>query len=61
MSYLSDNLNTLPHTKTWMKNRIDAIGSAPDGATRWLRNLGKNSIEHAKAVEEYISKILKES
>lgn len=61
MSYLSDQLSTLPPEKTWMKSRIEAIKNAPDGAHRWLRGLGKNSYEHAEADEEYIGKILQES
>ena len=61
MSYLSDQLSKLPPSKAWMKNRIDAIKNAPDGALRWLRDLGKNSIEHAETDEEYVSKLLEES
>jgi hypothetical protein len=61
MSYLEDILNSAPASKQWLATRFDGIRLAPDGASRWLKDLGKNDLEHAVAVEEYIGKILLEA
>jgi len=61
MSYLADCLARAATPRCWMKTRVEAIKTAPDGARRWLRDLGKNDFEHAEAVEEYVGKILLES
>lgn len=61
MSYFEDELLLLPGDKKWIYSRIEDIKTAPDGARRWLRDLGKNDFEHAQAVEEYVGKILSES
>jgi hypothetical protein len=46
---------------SWLGERVEAIRKAPDGAQRWLRDLGKNGYSHAEAVAEYASKLLEES
>lgn len=61
MSYMQEQLSKVPASKQWLVSRIEVIKTAPDGARAWLKDLGKNDIEHAEAVEEYAGKILLES
>ncbi len=61
MSYLLKRLSRLPREKGWLYNRIEQIKISPDGAKRWLKDLGKNDFEHAEAVEDYLDTILFES
>jgi len=61
LSSLQDQLVDLPESKQWIATRIEVVKSSPDGARGWLRNLGKNDLDHAKAVEDYAGKILEES
>ncbi len=61
MLYLEEQLSQAGTSKQWMMSRIEAIKTAPDGAKGWLKDLGKNDLEHAKAVEEYVGKVLLES
>jgi len=48
---LTNQSTLLPASKQWLASRIEAIKTAPDGARAWLKDLGKNDIEHAEAVE----------
>ncbi|ODS38430.1 MAG: hypothetical protein A7316_07970 [Candidatus Altiarchaeales archaeon WOR_SM1_86-2] len=61
MGYLFDCLSQCgDQDKKWLKDLINIVKS-PYGAQQWFKDLGKNDFEHAKAVEEYLDKILSES
>lgn len=62
MSYLTEQLRVLVNDDNkWIINKVKNIKEDPDGAKRWLKDLSKNDIEHARNVEVYLGKIVKES